>query len=198
LLNQGERVVLDLNPHWSTLVRPVAVLVVVLAAVVAVVVVAGSSLPQLGAAALAAVLVVAAAWTAVRVARRQTTEFVVTSDRLVYRAGIIAKRGREIPLERINDISFRQSVWERLIGTGDLSIESAGARSRETFSDIPRPSRVQNEIYAQMEAVAGRRSTGGREPTLGEQLEKLDDLRRRGIISQAEFDAKKREWLDRM
>ena len=196
LLNDGEQVVLDLIPHWSTLAVPVAVLVAVLA-----VTIAGETFNRDLGLGLAVVLLVVIAWVALRVARRQTTNLVLTTDRLIHRVGIVAKRGKEIPLERINDIAYHQSVFERLIGTGDLSIESAGARSRETFSDIPRPAVVQNEIYRQMEACAMRRTDRAATPrdlTVPEQLEKLDELRQKGIISQAEFDQKKTQLLDRM
>lgn len=196
LLNDGEDIVSDLHPHWSTLAQPVAVVVVTLAATV----VAYRWKPLAGDV-LAVLLLASAAWLGWRVARRNTTDFVLTTDRLVYRSGVLAKHGKEIPLERVNDIAFRQSFFERVIGTGDLSIESAGAQSREAFADIPRPSVVQNEIYRQMEASAGRhadRMAGRREVSVPEQLEKLDDLRQRGIISQAEFDAKKRQLLDKM
>jgi uncharacterized membrane protein YdbT with pleckstrin-like domain len=195
LLNDGEDVILDLQPHWSTLARPVAALVVVLAATIIV-----ATVSRLAGLVLAVVLLAVAAWVGVRVLRRHTTNFVVTTDRLVYRSGIVAKHGKEIPLERVNDIAYHQSVFERLIGTGDLSIESAGAQSRETFGDIPRPSVVQNEIYRQMEASSARhadRAAGRHDLSVPEQLEKLDDLRRRGIITQAEFDAKKQKLLDR-
>lgn len=195
LLNDGEDVVLDLRPHWSTLVKPVALLVVVLVATVV-----GSVLNRYLGRALAIVLLVAVVATAIRILRRNTTNFVVTTDRLIYRSGMVAKQGKEIPLERVNDISYRQSVVERVLGTGDLSIESAGAQSRETFEDIPRPSAVQNEIYRRMEAVIGRhadRSVGRWELSVPEQLEKLDGLRERGVITRAEFDAKKQQLLDR-
>jgi uncharacterized membrane protein YdbT with pleckstrin-like domain len=196
LLNDNEDVVLDLRPHWSTLAKPVLAVVggVALTIVLSLV---GHYLGLIG----VALLVVALGWFGLRYLRRATTDFVVTTDRLVYRIGIIAKRGKEIPLERVNDIAFTQSVLERLIGMGDLSIESAGARSRETFEDIPHPSAVQNEIYRQMEAVAARqadRLAGRRELSVPEQLEKLDELRQRGVITQAEFDAKKQQLLDRM
>ena len=136
-----------------------------------------------------------------RYARWATTNFVVTTDRLVFRSGVLAKRGKEIPLERLNDISFNQSIFERLIGAGDLLIESAGERGQESFSDIPKPSRVQNEIYRQIELAQGRtadRMAGRRELSVPEQLEKLDELRQRGIITPAEFDVKKQQLLDRM
>jgi uncharacterized membrane protein YdbT with pleckstrin-like domain len=197
LLNDGEDVILDLRPHWSTLAKPASVLAVVLAVTIAGYVVLGTAVGLV----LAVVLLVTAGWVGIRVLRRQNTNFVLTTDRLVYRSGIIAKHGKEIPLGHISNISFNQSAFERLIGTGDLAIESAGAQSREAFGDIPHPSVVQNEIYRQMEAVDARaadRSSGRLEPSIPDQIEKLDDLRQRGIISQAEFDAKKQQLLGRL
>ena len=90
-------------------------------------------------------------WFAYRYARWITTNFVVTSDRLVYRSGLIAKQGIEIPLERVNTVFFNQGVFERMLGAGDLSIESGGETGKQNFRDIRRPSAVQNEIYKQME-----------------------------------------------
>jgi uncharacterized membrane protein YdbT with pleckstrin-like domain len=197
LLNDGEEVVCDLLPHWSTLAKPVAALVVVFAATIA-----GALVNHWLGVALAVTFVVVGAWAALHIVRRQCTNFVVTTDRLVYRTGVVAKHGKEIPLERVNDIAFHQTVFERLIGTGDLSIESAGAQSRETFGDIPHPASVQNEIYRQMEACAARHAPAAAvvSPQLSvpEQIEKLDDLRQRGIISRAEFEAKKQQLLDRI
>ena len=195
LLNDGEDVILDLRPNWSTLAKPVAALVAALAATIV-----GALVNTILGVVLAVVLVVVIGWVGVRVLRRHTTNFVVTTDRLVYRSGIVAKHGKEIPLERVNDIAYHQTVFERLIGTGDLSIESAGAQSRETFSDIPHPAAVQNEIYRQMEACTARhngRVAASRDLSVPEQLEKLDDLRQRGIITPAEFEAKKQQLLDR-
>lgn len=198
LLNDGEDVILDLVPHWSTLAKPVGALVLVLAATIAAIVFIGNDIVSVIA---GVILVITLGWVAIRVIRRRSTNFVLTTDRLLYRSGVIAKHGKEIPLERVNDIAFHQSVFERLIGTGDLSIESAGAQSRETFGDIPKPSAVQNEIYRQMEARANRsadRVAGRRDLSVPEQLDKLDELRQRGVITQAEFDAKKQQLLDRL
>jgi uncharacterized membrane protein YdbT with pleckstrin-like domain len=198
LLNDNEEVILDLRPHWSTLAKPVAALAAAVALTVGLAASVGNTIVDLIGAGLTAV---ALGNFGIHYARWTTTSFVVTSDRLVYRVGVIAKRGKEIPLERVNDIAFTQSVFERIIGTGDLSIESAGAKSRETFSDIPHPSEVQNEIYRQMEAAAAKhadRAAGRRDLSVPEQLDKLDELRQRGVITQAEFDAKKAQLLERM
>ena len=80
------------------------------------------------------------------------TYFVVTSRRVIYRSGVISKRGVEIPLERINNINFHQRLIDRIIGAGDLDIESAGKDGQSHFDFIRHPDGVQHEIYRQMEA----------------------------------------------
>ena len=202
LLNDDEEVVLDLHPHWWFLAAPATALVAALA--LAVGIGAGLSRHQhldLFLIPALVLVVVALLWFVARYARGSTTNFVVTTDRLVYRSGVFSKQGKEIPLERVNDISFQQSLFERMVGSGDVMVESGGERGQEQFLKLPRPSRVQNEIYRQMEAARQRdadRSGGRRETSPLEQLEKLEELRGRGVISQAEFDAKKAQLLDRL
>ena len=65
---------------------------------------------------------------------------------------MISKRGVEIPLERINNINFHQRMIDRIIGAGDLDIESAGKDGQSHFDFIRHPDGVQQEIYRQMEA----------------------------------------------
>lgn len=198
LLNDGEEIVLDLHPHWWFFIGPLVALVLTVAAVVAVSVL---DLPDTLWFVVLGLLAVNALWLLARLAKWATTNFVVTSDRLIYRSGVLAKKGIEIPLERVNNIHFNQGIFERLLRSGDLMIESGGERGQQMFSDISRPARVQNEIYRTMEAAQARdadRMAGRRELSIPEQIDKLDELRSRGVLSQAEFDAKKAQLLDRM
>ena len=198
LLNDTEDVILDLRPHWWFLAGPVAALAFFVALSVVVQVTVGNDVATIASLvpALAALL-----WFGGRYLRWTTMNFVVTNERLIRRSGVVAKRGKEIPLDRINDISYSQTIFERIIGAGDLTIESAGERGQETFSDVRRPAVVQQEIYRQIEAVREReaqRTSGGHTLSIPEQLDKLDELRQRGVISQAEFDAKKAKLLDQL
>jgi len=196
LLNTGEEVVVDLRPHWWFFAGPAALLLVT---VVALVVAAVIDAPGFLRLVLACIALAALGWFAGRYMRWATTSFAVTTDRIIFRHGVVSKQGIEIPLERVNTIFFHQSIWERVIGTGDLVIESAGEKGSEPFTDIRRPSHVQNEIYRLMEDNATRTASGGnRELSIPEQIDRLDDLRRRGVISDAEFQAKKTQLLDRM
>jgi uncharacterized membrane protein YdbT with pleckstrin-like domain len=198
LLNEDEEVVVDVRPHVIVMAGPFLALAASIAAAVFVSTRTDSDPLLL---LLLAVVLVVLVWFLYRLARWATTNLVVTSDRLIVRSGIIAKRGREIPLERINDITVTQSTVDRLLRSGDLVVESAGERGQESFPECPRPTRVQNEIYVQMEAARDReldRQAGRRPLSPLEQLEKLDELRQRGVISQAEFEVKKAKFLDQL
>jgi uncharacterized membrane protein YdbT with pleckstrin-like domain len=197
LLNDGEQVVLDLHPHWWFLALPVGAVVVALVATIVAMTTTLTALQYI----LAGVLVVAVVWLLLRYVRWVTTSLVLTNHRLVHRSGVLAKSGREIPLDHINDISYRQRIFERIIGAGDVVIESAGERGQEVFADLPKPGRIQNEIYRQIEASKlqmADRMAGRHEASIPEQIEKLDELRQRGVITQAEFDTKKAQLLDRL
>ena len=202
LLNDDEDIALDLHPHWEFFFKPALALIVTVAFGVLLLVWEWEGLVL----AVAGVLVLAAlAWFGVTYARWATTNFVVTTDRVIYRHGVLAKHGIEIPLERVNTVFFSQSIFERMLGSGDLVIESAGEQGRQAFSDVRKPSAVQNEIYRQMEANENRKfdrigqghGEGGG-PSIPEQIDQLDDLRRRGVLTEQEFQAKKADLLKRM
>ena len=196
-LNEEEDIVLDLHPHWWSLAGPIVAVVVAS--------VAGVYLGRVDNAAVGiaglVLIGVALLWLGVRYLKWRTTNFVLTTDRLIHRAGVLAKQGREIPLERINDLTVNQSIFERIIRAGDVLIESGGERGQSLLSDLPNPFKVQNAIYTEIERAQARtadRTAGRRELSVPEQIEKLDELRQRGLISNAEFEAKKAQLLDRM
>ena len=220
LLSEDEELIYDLRPHWLTLVVPVLLTVVVAVVVLAAWVVMPAGALQQPARLAVGLLGVAVLLATVvgRVARWATTHFVLTTERLIIRSGLVAKFGREIPLERINDVTFSQSLFERLIGAGDLLLESAGEHGQSRFSNVRDPEAVQLEIYRQMEANDRRRAgyatqphppahppASDRTPTPPirsrsalDDLERLADLRDRGAITEKEFQRMKRELLDRM
>jgi uncharacterized membrane protein YdbT with pleckstrin-like domain len=205
LLNEGEDVVLDLHPHWYFLARQLLALIVT-SALGLWILFGWDDAPGWAEAVAGVLVLVALVWFGLSYAKWATTNFVVTTDRLIYRHGVLAKHGIEIPLDRVNTVFFSQSIFERVLGSGDLTIESAGEMGRQAFSNVRKPSAVQNEIYRQMEANENRKfdrvgAVHGSQPTersIPEQIEQLDSLRQRGLISDAEFQAKKADLLNRM
>jgi uncharacterized membrane protein YdbT with pleckstrin-like domain len=202
LLNDGEDIALDLHPHWEFFFKSGVALVAAVA--LGVFVLTRGDPPAVAEAVTGVLVLLALAYFGLTYARWATTNFVVTTDRLIYRHGVLAKHGIEIPLERVNTVFFSQSILERVLGSGDLVIESAGELGRQNFSNVRKPSAVQNEIYRQMESNENRKfdRIGGRAQPAGqsvpEQIQALDALRQQGVLTDAEFQAKKADLLNRM
>jgi uncharacterized membrane protein YdbT with pleckstrin-like domain len=160
VLADDEEVVRHLHPHWLTLFWPIVWLLLI---------VGGTSF---GAAAMPAgrqqgmlrlLVVVAAALLLVvlvlrPVLRWRTTHYVITTHRLLFRAGILARHGRDIGLSRITDVSYRQTIWERLISSGTLVIESAGEGGSTVLRQIPDSDGVQQLLNHMIEEDADRRA----------------------------------------
>lgn len=194
-LNDYETVALDLHPHWWYFAEPAFALVVsVVIGIVAMTSFDGTIGTIVRWVALIAIGV-SVLWMIGRYARWSTTNFVITSDRLIYRSGVVAKSGIEIPLERVNNVLFNQSVFERIIGAGDLLIESGGEAGQQRFSDIKHPGRVQNLIHAQMETNSSRMFAGNGGTDVASQLEKLEGMLERGTLTRDEFEREKQRLL---
>ena len=195
-LNPGEEVVLETHPHWWYLAGAALTVVVVIAGAAAGAI---EHAPSWAGWLSLVALALSLSWLLVRYGRWRSIRLVVTNRRLIERRGFFSRRGREIPLAALSDVSFHQTLFERVIGAGTVVIESAGRDSRETFPDLPHPAAVHDEIYKQLDVVhrAGQ-SQGSAQPSIPEQIDQLDQLRRRGVISDYEFQEKKSRLLDRM
>lgn len=193
LLSADEEIIMQFRPHWSGILKEGAL--VVGAGVVAVLL----ALLEVNGWVVFGVVLLAVAIAAEGLIRWLTTLHVVTNERVIYRAGFIGKRGKEIPLEVINDVAFNQRIIERLFGTGDLMIESAGTHGQTRYSDIPAPEKVQTAIYKAREERMLHMESGGRASVQTEstasQLERLSRLNDEGKLTDDEYEREKRKLL---
>ncbi|HVX20045.1 MAG TPA: PH domain-containing protein [Acidimicrobiales bacterium] len=278
LLDDDEELLVDLRPHWVFMLGP-AVLTAVAVAVAITVAVRFPNAPVAVAWVLAAMVAVPAVWLAARVVRWYGISLVVTTNRLVYRRGILGRDLVQVRLQRITEVHYTQTLPDRIIGSGRLVVELAG-ESPMAVDDVRRPRSLQRVISRQLDELAYDRPPAGMAPPAGmvppggmvppaagvippatdvparpvvvpepftladtpphgtpvvppgvattlpsapavpslygpsptpppaaqppaapsvpDQLIQLDDLRRRGIISDAEFEAKKTELLSRL
>ena len=213
LINEGEDVALDLRPHWWFFSRHILTGIPLLIVLVLVTRIGDDDLKKILGYVVGAIAVAWAIWLLAKFLEWARTYFVVTDQRVIFRTGILARHGVEIPLERINNINFHQGIWERIIGAGDLEIQSAGEEGTTMFSNVRHPDGVQQEVYRQMEGDATRdagrgadavgdavakamRETRGDSPA--EKIEALAKLKEQGHITAAEFEKKKADLLDKM
>jgi uncharacterized membrane protein YdbT with pleckstrin-like domain len=146
VLTKDEQVVLHLHPHWKAVFWPVVWAVLTVAAVVLVsVFTSWGMIPLLIVAGVGLVLIlVVTVWPWIK---WRTTHYVFTNERVIMRSGVFSRSGRDIPLGRVNDVSFSHSLFERMLGCGTLTIESAGERGQVQLDDIPRVEKTQSVLY---------------------------------------------------
>ena len=214
LLSDDEVIESEFRPHWSGIIREG---LVVLGGIVVAVILAIIGVPWWAYVVLVALVLAVVARGLIK---WYNTMHVITNERLIYRAGFIAKHGTELPLEVIQNVAFNQTIFERVFGTGDLMIESAGTHGQTRYRDIPNPEAVQSLIYRMRELRMEEMERGGRpleresgvpaeegvagvppEPpvargqSVAEQLEILSRLHDQGKLSDAEFQAQKSKIL---
>lgn len=154
LLAQGESVVMELRTHVKKVVVPVIVLMLtVVAALLLIWVVRSQDAASwfiwviLGVA-----LIVAVRWVLVPIWRWRTTIYVVTNRRLITREGIVTRTGRDIPLYRINDVTYEKDLLDRMLGCGTLIVSDATDKAGVKLYDVPQVERVHvtmNELLFQ-------------------------------------------------
>lgn len=164
ILADDEQVVERLHPHWITLVGPIVWFVLICG-------LGGFGLAEIysnmgkgtGRTILVVALVVVAlallCWlTFAPAIRWRTTHYVFTTHRVLIRRGVFTHTGRDISLQRINDVGFSQTLWDRIVGAGTLTIESAGEQGQESLNNIPHSDRVQQQLNRLIEQDGERRS----------------------------------------
>jgi uncharacterized membrane protein YdbT with pleckstrin-like domain len=125
---------------------------VVAAALIAEVLIPSNSAAPVERLVVAAVAILAVMlWLIVPVLRWRTTTYELTTRRLRVRSGIATRRGRDIPLARINDVSFEKGLLDRLLGSGRLVVESAGEHGQILLNDIPRVEYTQATLFRLVE-----------------------------------------------
>jgi uncharacterized membrane protein YdbT with pleckstrin-like domain len=149
-LVDGEQLVLRLHPHGKTLVKPAALLLLIVAVAITVILVlptSGANLwpVRLGIGVLALVGAVLAF--GIPFLKWRTTTYEVTSRRLRLREGILTRTGRDFPLNRISDVSFKQGLIDRMFGCGTLVVESPGEQGRLELDEIPEIRQVQASLF---------------------------------------------------
>ncbi len=191
LLSDDEEVRRAFRPHWKSLIIPALWTLLVIIGLVLV-----PRLPDetwLRASVVVILLLGLIVVAVIPAMRWWFTQFVLTNERLVMRKGIIARSGVEIPLEVVNDVIFSQTIFERLLGFGDLIIESAGEMGQSRFSNIPRPDEFQAELYRTREDRA--RALSSSQPP-SDTLATLARLHADGFLTDQEFEAKKAKLLE--
>jgi len=145
--SHDEVLVLDLHPHWWRFIKPVVIIITTLAALANTHRIPNDFLKDLALIIAQVLAVLAVLNLALQLLKWYRTHFVLTSQRVIFQSGVIARKRVEISLHKINVVNFLQSVFERLINAGDIVIETGAEEGVETFIDVRDPQNVQAYIH---------------------------------------------------
>lgn len=128
----------------------------------------------------------------------RSNEHVLTNRRMIQQTGILNKRSMDAPLDKVNNVEHWQTVWGRMLGYGDVEIDTASEHGATRFRDIRLPLEFKSAIVAATEAYRSRRfaPVAPAAPSGADRIRQLKALLDDGLISAEEFEAKRRQLLE--
>jgi uncharacterized membrane protein YdbT with pleckstrin-like domain len=155
ILAAGEESLEVLHPHWKTLIRPAVLAVLVLIVVVVIeVILPYSNTADIGRLVILGLAVIVLMWwLTIPVLRWRTTTYELTNRRMRIRTGIIVRTGKDFPLSRIVNISYRTGLLDRFFGSGTMILETAGEHGDLILDEIPRVRHIQSLLFQLLEEI---------------------------------------------
>jgi uncharacterized membrane protein YdbT with pleckstrin-like domain len=159
LLSDGETIQFEMKPHWRALIWPILLLIIVAGLSAFLTTITAMWFPFNLVFALIGLIVIVV-WSFIPFLRWITTQYVFTNRRIIIRRGLLTKQGRDMPLSKVNNVTFEVSFLGRILNFGRLIIQSAGEDAGLEIEDVPNVEVIQRDVY---------------------QLYEEDDARRRGV-----------------
>ena len=198
LLGESERILLVTRQHWFVLSSMIALEVFVALAVLIGSIFAALNFPLAG---LASLLILIPLLSMLRdILVWSNCQYIVTNRRVIQISGVVNKNVVDSSLEKVNDVKMTQSFFGRLFDYGDIEIMTASELGVNLFKRIGDPVKFKTAMLNAKENMgfdeAGPRAHVTEDiPNL---IAKLDELRQKGILTEAEFQGKKKELLAKM
>jgi len=177
-----------------------------LAAIGALVIWQGDYGPPPLAVAVGVIALVLAVWALWGLMLLRSNEYVLTNRRLILQTGLLSKRSMDSRLDKVNNVEHRQTLWGRILGFGDLEIDTASETGAAIFPRISRPLDFKRAILGAVEEyrshlvrpLVAAAPAGPAAPAVpaAERIRQLKGLLDEGLISPQEFEAKRRQLLD--
>jgi uncharacterized membrane protein YdbT with pleckstrin-like domain len=200
-LNEKEKVLLVVHQHWLVLAGPALIALVGIATSI----IWFRILKWIGLG-VALLLILHFVW---RVFERKYNLWAITDQRIIDEFGVLTANSKESPLDKINNVSYHQSLWGRIFGYGDVSIQTAAEMGATVYDNLAHPKlvkatistargkfsksffREEGEAFA--DAVNEKENAGG---DFAKEMTALYQLKMQGIITEEEYNAKKQKLMD--
>jgi len=198
-LKKGESLVLLIRPHWLTLALPL------LFAVAGIVV--GILIGSYG----YFIPLIPFCYLWYKIVQRNNNLWAITNLRVIDEYGVFSYNSKESPLDKINNVTYNQSIWGRVFGFGNVQIQTAAEVGSTTYYTIEKPKELKDtitqmqeeykkaQIKTQAQELADAISSGTQHQSkrdVAAEIEKLFELKQKGILTESEFTARKKKILE--
>ena len=199
-LKKDETVVLVIRPHWLILFLPSLYVVIGI--------IAGILIGSYG----YFIPLVLLCYLGYKILQRNNNLWVVTNLRVIDEDGVLSHNSKESPLDKINNVTYKQSFSGRIFGYGNVQIQTAAEVGSTTYFTVEKPKELKDtitemqeeykksQILTQSQELAKAFSNSTQNQTITEvatEIEKLFDLKNRGILTEEEYNARKKKILDK-
>jgi uncharacterized membrane protein YdbT with pleckstrin-like domain len=209
LLAKDEQIVYEGRQHWlapfADSLRPIVLVLVGLLLLVGEI---HFNAPQALFAVPGVLLLVGIVWIAIILMTWRSEEYVITNRRVLKVEGLLDKKSGDSSLDKINDAVLKQGIWGRIFGYGDLEILTSNNDAIDTYNMLSRVVdfkkamlNAKNTLDDGFRGVPAAAARGGKASTSADvtaALAQLADLRNKGHITPADYEAKKAELLSRI
>jgi len=164
LLAPDETIKFETKPHWRAVIVPAIVLIATVFGFALLTTLVVNSFPDwlhwLRWVVLIGAVLILVFWAIGPFLRWLTTDYVFTDRRIITRSGIITKTGKDMPLAKVNNVSFLVPPLGRVLNYGELQIQSAGENDGLIIKGVPDVEDIQRDVYKYIEADEQRRRGG--------------------------------------
>lgn len=202
-LKKDEKIILVTKPHWFTLGLP---FLIMLAGFIIGSIIEKSAKGSYG---LFLILIVLC-YFIFKIIQRNMNIWVVTNLRVIDEYGVISNNSKESPLDKINNVTYKQSFWGKIFGFGNVQIQTAAEIGSTTYFAVEKPKELKDTITQMQEEyketqikkqaaelasaiVAGQQTN---KTDITTELEKLYELKQKGILTEEEYINRKTKILN--
>jgi uncharacterized membrane protein YdbT with pleckstrin-like domain len=198
-LKRDENVVLLIRPHWFILVWPTTL---ALLGIIMGILIGGYGF---------LIPFVLLCYLGFKIVQRKNNLWAVTNLRVIDEFGVFSHNSKESPLDKINNVTYNQSIWGRMFGYGNVQIQTAAEIGSTTYHLVERPKALKDtitqmqeeykraQILSQAQELAKAISNNNQNQNkidVASQLEKLFELKQKGILTEDEYNARKKKILE--
>jgi uncharacterized membrane protein YdbT with pleckstrin-like domain len=203
LLGENEEILMIARQHWFMLISSIILEIVFILAVIILAIILSFYVKQPGLTPIITIAAVVIILLPIFTMTRDTLDFtnrmyIVTNRRVIQIAGILNKSVIDSSLEKVNDVKLVQSVLGRMFDYGDVEILTASELGVNLFRRITNPVKFKTAMLnakARLEKVDVQPQGPADIPST---IERLDQLRKQGALTDEEFQRLKSELLSKL